>query len=80
MERLARLLCKHIEHLVRAAHARQGLDSREGRLQQQVFEERRSQLLQLLASPLRGSEEPRLARLASLIRALEFSRAYFRGT
>ncbi len=77
-EQLARVLCTHIQHLVTAAHSRGVLQSREDRLQTEVFAERCEQVMRLLDTPTSGIDEPRMARLEKLIEALEFSRSYFR--
>jgi hypothetical protein len=77
MENVARLLLRNVEQMMRTAGP-DGLQSREGRLQREVFEERRVQVMQLLDSPAGGPLESRLAKLARLVEALQFSRAYFR--
>lgn len=77
-EKLARALCQHIPHLVEAARARGVLQSREGRLQAEVFAERCEQVQRLLDTPTSGIDEGRMARLEKLIEALEFSRSFFR--
>lgn len=74
----ARALCEQTWQLVVAARARGALQSREARLQLEVFGERRVQLLRLLL--LRGSDridESRLAKLEKMIAAVLLSHAYF---
>jgi hypothetical protein len=78
MEKLARLLLLNTGQILRAVESAVALQSREGRLQREVFEERRLQVMQLLDSPRRGTAEARIARLARLVEGLQFSRAYFR--
>lgn len=77
MEKVVRLLLQNIRQMMRTAGTAVALQSREGRLQLEVFEERRVQAMQLLDSPT-GHAESRMAKLARLIEALQFSRAYFR--
>jgi hypothetical protein len=78
MENVARLLLRNIEQIMRATGSSHELQSREGRLQLEVFEERRAQVMRLLDLPAQRPAEPRIARLARLVEGLQFSRAYFR--
>lgn len=77
LRREARALCEQTWQLVLAARSRGALQSREARLQVEVFGERRVQVLRLL---LRGSDkidESRLAKLEKMIAAILLSHAYF---
>jgi hypothetical protein len=77
LRREARALCEQTWQLVAAARSRGALQSRESRLQVEVFGERRIQVLRLL---LRGSariDESRLAKLEKMIAAVLLSHAYF---
>jgi hypothetical protein len=78
MENVARLLLRNIEQMIRTLAPAMAPQSREGRLQREVFEERRAQVMRLLDAPASGPAESRIARLARLVEALQFSRAYFR--
>jgi hypothetical protein len=73
----ARALCEHTWQLVAAARSRGALQSREARLQVEVFAERRVQVLQLLLKGSAKIDESRLARLEKLIAAILLSHAYF---
>ena len=73
----ARALCEQTWQLVAAARARGALQSREARLQVEVFGERRVQVLQLLLKGSAKIDESRLAKLEKLIAAILLSHAYF---
>jgi hypothetical protein len=73
----ARALCEQTWQLVAAARARGALQTREARLQVEVFGERRIQVLQLLVKGSGRIDESRLARLEKLIAAILLSHAYF---
>ena len=78
LEKMTGALCEYIERLTRDAQARREFESREADLQLQVFEERRSQALQLLAVHTCEPRETRIARLQKAVEALDCSRDYFR--
>ena len=73
----ARALCEQTWQLLEAARARGALQSREGRLQVEVFGERRVQVLQLLLKGAQKIDESRLAKLEKLIAAILLSHDYF---
>ncbi len=73
----ARALCEHTWQLVAAARSGGALQSREARLQVEVFGERRVQVLRLLLKGSAKIDESRLARLEKLIAAILLSHAYF---
>jgi hypothetical protein len=77
LRKRARALCEQTCQLVAAARSRGELQSREARLQVEVFGERRVQVLQLLLPGSATIDEARLARLEQLISALLLSHAYF---
>lgn len=79
LEKMARALREHSRQLLEAAEVRDGLGSREAKLQVRAFAERCAQADALLEGDDERPSESRLARLEKLVNALECSRAYFRG-
>ncbi len=77
LRRKARALCEQTWQLLVAARSRGALQSRESRLQAEVFGERRVQVLRLLLKGSDRIDESRLAKLERLIAALLLSHAYF---
>ena len=78
LEKMTGALCEYIERLTRDAQARQDFESREADLQLRVFEERRTQALELLEVHSCEPREMRIARLQKAVEALDCSRDYFR--
>ncbi len=76
LERMARALCEHTEQLTSEARTRGALGSREASLQLLVFDERRTQAMQLLDAPVR-CQETQIARLERIVEALSCSREFF---
>jgi hypothetical protein len=77
LRRKARALCEQTWQLLVAARSRGALQSRESRLQVEVFGERRVQVLRLLLKGSDRIDESRLAKLERLIAAILLSHAYF---
>ena len=78
LEKMTGALCEYIERLTRNAPTRKRFESREADLQLRVFEERRTQALELLEVHSCEPRETRIARLQKAVEALDCSCDYFR--
>lgn len=79
LEKMAATLCEHTRQLMAAARRRGVLDTREAKLQVDVFVERSAQASELLRAVAAPVQESRIARLQQLVEALHVSRSYFLG-
>lgn len=79
LEKLIRARCEQIQAFADEASARGGLHSRESELQLDAFRERSEKARQALETVSSESQEIRIARLESLVQALECSGEFFRA-
>ena len=79
LQRMAQVLCEHVEQLIGEARSRQALGSREAQLQCEVFAERKAQAARLAETSRAEPCETRVGRYEKLVEALGCSRSYFLG-
>ena len=77
LQRMAQVLCEHIEQLISEARLRHALSSREAQLQCEVFVERRAEAERLAETSRAEPSETRIARYEKAVEALSCSRSYF---